>query len=116
MRPLVEKGYLYLANAPLYKIVKDKKNYYAYNDAQKEKIVLEIGDGVAIQRYKGLGEMNPEQLWETTLDKTRRKLDQITIKDATEADEMFSVLMGEEVAPRRDFIMEHAKDVKNLDI
>ena len=79
-------------------------------------MVLEIGDGTTIQRYKGLGEMNAEQLWETTLDKTRRKLERITIQDAAEADEMFSVLMGEEVGPRRDFIMEHAKDVKNLDI
>ena len=116
MRALIEKGYLYLANPPLYKITKEKKNYYAYSDAEKEKMVLEIGDGTTIQRYKGLGEMNAEQLWETTLDKTRRKLERITIQDAAEADEMFSVLMGEEVAPRRDFIMEHAKDVKNLDI
>ncbi|MDP1695152.1 MAG: LAGLIDADG family homing endonuclease [Candidatus Woesearchaeota archaeon] len=117
MRPLIERGYLYLANPPLYKITKDKKIHYAYSDAQRDAIVSQIGgEGVAIQRFKGLGEMNPEQLWETTLDKTRRKLDQVTIKDATEADEMFSVLMGEEVAPRRDFIMEHAKDVKNLDI
>ena len=116
MRALIEKGYLYLANPPLYKITKEKKNYYAYSDAEKEKMVLEIGDGTTIQRYKGLGEMNAEQLWETTLDKTRRKLERITIQDAAEADEMFSVLMGEEVGPRRDFIMEHAKDVKNLDI
>ncbi len=117
MRPLIEKGYVYLANAPLYKITKDKKNYYAYSDAQKEKILNEIGsEGSSIQRYKGLGEMNADQLWETTLDKTKRKLEQITIQDAAEADEMFSVLMGEEVAPRREFIMEHAKDVKNLDI
>ncbi|MEK6903912.1 MAG: DNA topoisomerase (ATP-hydrolyzing) subunit B [Nanoarchaeota archaeon] len=117
MRPLIERGYLYLANSPLYKITKDKKDHYAHSDAQKENIIIQIGnDGIAVQRYKGLGEMNPEQLWETTLDKTRRKLERITIQDAAEADEMFSVLMGEEVAPRRDFIMEHAKDVKNLDI
>ncbi len=117
MRQLIERGYLYLANAPLYKIVKDKKIRYAYNDAQKEEILAEIGtENITIQRYKGLGEMNPEQLWETTLDKTRRKLERVTIQDAAQADQMFSVLMGEEVAPRRDFIMEHAKDVKNLDI
>ncbi|MBI1972811.1 DNA topoisomerase IV subunit B, partial [Candidatus Woesearchaeota archaeon] len=116
MRPLIERGYLYLANAPLYRIAKDKKILYGYSDAQKEKIIAEIGTDVSIQRYKGLGEMNPEQLWETTLDKTRRKLECVTIQDAAEADEIFSVLMGEEVAPRREFIMEHAKDVKNLDI
>ena len=117
MRALIERGYLYLANPPLYKITKDKKIQYAYSDQQRDKIISEIGsEGTAVQRFKGLGEMNPEQLWETTLDKTRRKLERVTIQDAAEADEMFSVLMGEEVGPRRDFIMEHAKDVKNLDI
>ncbi len=116
MRPLIEAGYLYLAQPPLYKLVKEKKIQYAYSDAQKEKMIVEIGEGATIQRYKGLGEMNAEQLWETTLDKTRRKLEKITIQDAADADQIFSMLMGEEVGPRRDFILEHAKDVKNLDI
>ncbi len=117
MRPLIETGYLYLARPPLYKMTKNKQIYYAYNDMQKEEILKEIGnDGISLQRYKGLGEMNPEQLWETTLNKEDRKLFQVTIEDAAQADEIFSILMGEEVEPRREFIQEHAKEAKNIDV
>ena len=117
MRPLIESGHLYIAMPPLYKITKNKQVHYVYNDIDLEKLFEEIGkEGSSIQRYKGLGEMNPDQLWETTMNPYTRSLQQVTINDATQADEMFSVLMGEEVLPRRNFILENAKLVKNLDI
>lgn len=117
LRPLIEGGHIYLAMPPLYKMAKGKKVVYAYNDAEKAKVLKELGEeGVGIQRYKGLGEMNPNQLWETTMDPTVRALKQITIDDALAADETFRMLMGEEVEPRKQFIMEHAKDVQELDI
>jgi DNA gyrase subunit B len=117
MRLLIESGNLYIAMPPLYKVVKNRKIYYAYNDEQLEKIYGEIGkEGCSLQRYKGLGEMNPSQLWETTMNPDTRMLQKITISDAAQADEMFSVLMGEEVIPRRNFIMENARSVKNLDV
>ena len=116
MKDLIEAGKIYLAMPPLYRVQKGKKVVYAYNDEEKNKIVKELGNEVGIQRYKGLGEMNPSQLWETTMDPAVRALKQITIEDAVEADRVFVILMGDEVEPRRDFIMEHAKEVKELDI
>jgi len=117
MRQIIEKGYLYIAMPPLFKVTKDKKEYYVYNEKDLEKLLQEIGSqGISMQRYKGLGEMNPEQLAETTINPDHRHLKKITIEDAAIADELFTILMGEEVAPRRKFIFEHAAQVKNLDI
>ena len=110
MKPLIEHGHVYIAMPPLYKIANGKKIYYAYDDSEYENLLKEIGTDVRTQRYKGLGEMNSDQLWETTLDPDSRYMKKISIEDATLADRMFSVLMGEEVEPRRDFIMKHAKE------
>ncbi len=117
-KPIIEGGYLYIAQPPLYKIQAGKEVRYAYSDADKETVLKEIGrtSGVIIQRYKGLGEMNPPQLWETTMDPENRILKQVNIKDAAEANRIFDVLMGEEVAPRKLFIQTHAKTARNLDI
>jgi len=117
MRELIEKGHIYIACAPLYKITKKKDVYYAYSEDEKENILKKIGNsGVNIQRYKGLGEMNPDQLWETTMNPQKRTLIQVTSEDFVEADEIFSTLMGDSVAPRRKFIETHAKFVKNIDV
>ena len=116
MRPLVEQGHVFLAQPPLYKVSKGKNEKYAYTDEQLQTVLGEIGDGANIQRYKGLGEMNPEQLWETTMDPEKRTMLKVTLEDAIEADRIFTVLMGEEVEPRREFIEKNAKYVVNLDV
>lgn len=116
MTPLIEKNHVYIAMPPLYRIQKGKRVEYVYSDAEKEKLAAEMGEGIVIQRYKGLGEMNPQQLWETTMDPAVRKLKQITIEDAIIADQTFTILMGDEVEPRREFIEKHAKEVVNLDV
>jgi DNA gyrase subunit B len=116
MRPLIEGGYVYAAQPPLYKIYKGTKEAYAYNDVEMTKAVEEMGRGANVQRYKGLGEMNPHQLWETTMDPATRILKKISIEDALKADELFTILMGDAVEPRREYIMTHAKEVENLDV
>ncbi|WP_209125229.1 DNA topoisomerase (ATP-hydrolyzing) subunit B [Alkalihalobacillus sp. BA299] len=118
MRPIIEKGYIYIAQPPLYKVQQGRDIQYAYNDKELEVILSNIPDKSkpGIQRYKGLGEMNPEQLWETTMDPSTRTVLQVTLEDAMKADEVFEILMGDKVEPRRDFIQENAQYVKNLDI
>jgi len=117
MKPLIDAGYVYIAQPPLYKVQKGKFVQYAYSDGELERVLQEIGrNGVNIQRYKGLGEMNANQLWDTTMDPATRTLLQVTMEDAIEADMMFDMLMGDRVEPRRDFIEEHAKYVRNLDV
>ena len=108
MRPLVEKGYLYIATPPLYLVKKGKRKEYAWNDEQRDQLIKEMGSGTNTQRYKGLGEMNAEQLWETTMNPEHRTLRRITIENETEADRIFSMLMGDDVLPRRQFIEENA--------
>ncbi len=116
MPELIEGGHLYIAQPPLYLIKGGKKRVYAYSEAEKDQVVRELGEKVEIQRYKGLGEMNPEQLWETTMDPANRILLQVSIEDAAAADRTFDMLMGSSVPPRRKFIQTHARSVRNLDI
>ena len=116
MRPLVEQGHIYLAQPPLYRITKGKKHRYAFSDEQRDAIMAELGSNYDIQRYKGLGEMDSEQLWETTMDPERRTMLRVEVEDAATADEIFTVLMGDKVEPRREFIEENARYAKNLDV
>jgi DNA gyrase subunit B len=116
MRPLIEKGYVYIAQPPLYKVQQGKKIEYAYIEEELEPLLQQFTQRASIQRYKGLGEMNPEQLWETTMDPETRTLLQVSLDDALEANEVFSMLMSEDVAPRREFIQKNAIYVQNLDV
>ena len=117
MKELIEKGYVYIAQPPLFRIAKGKQERYAFREEEMRQIVAELGEkGVSVQRYKGLGEMNATQLWETTMDPGRRVLKQVTIEDAVYANEIFEKLMGENVDARKEFIKRHAKEVTNLDV
>ena len=118
MRPLIEKGYVYIAQPPLFRIKKGRREEYVYSDKELNERLEEIGrsNQVELQRYKGLGEMNAEQLWDTTMNPATRTLLKVTIEDASMADDIFSMLMGDKVEPRRNFIQENAKYVKNLDV
>ena len=117
MVELIDAGYVYIAQPPLYRVMHKRQDYYAFNDAQLEKLLERIGrQGVTLQRFKGLGEMNPEQLWETTMNPDKRTLLQVTVDDAAIADEVFTTLMGDNVEPRRDFITQNARYVRTLDV
>ena len=119
MQELVEKGHVYIAMPPLYKIVVGKETFYVYNDAERDKIMKKYSKdskSITVQRYKGLGEMNPDQLWETTMNPEKRNIYQVKVEDVVDTEEVFTILMGEAVEPRREFIQNNALEVGTLDI
>ena len=115
-KPVLEGGYVYVAQPPLYRVQRGNMIKYAYSDEELEALKAEFGEKVSLQRYKGLGEMDPDQLWETTMDPEARILKQVNVDNAMEADRIFSMLMGDEVEPRKNYIIENAHFVKNLDL
>jgi DNA gyrase subunit B len=121
MQQLIDAGYVYIAQPPLFRVSKGKEEYYAYDEQQRDALIKRLanGDGrgsVTVQRYKGLGEMNENQLWETTMNPEKRTLLKVDMEDAVQADQIFQMLMGDEVEPRREYIEKNAKFVSNLDI
>ncbi|HPJ23452.1 MAG TPA: DNA topoisomerase IV subunit B, partial [Bacillota bacterium] len=116
LKNLIEKGHVFIAQPPLFKVQSGKTIRYAYEEGEMDAILAEFNSKPVIQRYKGLGEMNPEQLWETTMDPDKRTLLQVTLEDAMEADRIFSMLMGDDVLSRREFIQNNAEYVANLDV